>query len=845
MDFLKTNGLAGLTAEQARERLAAEGYNELPQEKRQGFLSVAKSVIKEPMLALLLACVSIYLVLGDRQEALVLLGSILLIIAITIFQENKTEKALAALKSLSSPRALVWRDSQYQKIPGREVVRGDIILLNEGDRVPADGVVLENNNLMVDESLLTGESLAVKKITGQAKDALDKPGGRESAFVYSGTLVISGQAVFFVKTTGLSTEMGRIGGLLGGIEEEKTPLQKDFTRAVKVIFYISLFLCLSALVLTGLSSGNWLAGFLAGLTLAMAILPEEFPVVLAIFTSIGAWRLSKRKILVRHLSAVENLGAATVLCVDKTGTLTMNEMEIQEIMPFKEETIMIAAATKQADDKIRSLIKMAAWASRRETFDPLEKAIRKMRRKFCRGENIYRGLTYRQEYPLSAGLFAVAHAWEKKDGRSVAYSKGAPEAMAELCHLSEKVKHDLEEQTKQMAGRGLRLLGLAQVEFSGALPENIRDFKWKFVGLLGFHDPVRPGVAEAIQECYDAGIAVKVITGDYQETGLNIAQQVGLRNSQEALTGFDLERLAAASLPEEIKRIDVFARMIPENKLQIIRALKSAGELVAMTGDGVNDGPALKAADIGVAMGKRGTDVARETSDIVLMNDDFPSLVKGIKEGRRIFDNLKRVAVYLVAIHIPIAGMVFIPLLLGWPILFFPVHIMFMELIFDPICSVVFEAEGADKNIMKRPPRRIGQSILNKHTLLVAGIQGATVLAITVLVYKYVLTAGWTESAARTVTFATLIFANLLLVLANRSWSLGFFQSFFKKNKVLWPVIAAAFLFLGLVIYIPALQNMFGFVGLNGKVLASSFGAAAISVLVFEILKFWQRKKIA
>ena len=836
--------IKGLTGAEAQKRLEEGGYNELPQEKSRQFWGVLRDVFKEPMLVLLLVCTIIYIFLGDTREALILLGSIIIIIAITVIQENKTEKALAALKNLSSPRALVLRDGEHQKIPGREVVRGDIVFLNEGDRVPADGTVLENNNLSVDESLLTGESLAVKKKIGDPEEPLDRPGGRESAFVYSGTLVISGQATVLVKTTGVATEMGRIGSLLGGIKEEKTLLQIDVARIVKVIFLVSIFLCLLALGLTVASSGHWLDGLLAGLTLAMAILPEELPIVLVIFTSIGAWRLSKSKILVRRLSAVENLGAASVLCVDKTGTLTMNEMKVAAMVSSDKKGILNELVLDKKNKDAVNLIKFSALASRRETFDPLEKAIRDLRRKLCRNENIYQDLSYRREYPLTSGLFVVAHAWEKEKGGFTVYAKGAPEAIMDICHLTERVRNEIEAEIKHLAENGLRILGVATVNSTKVLTEDVREFKWNFAGLIGFADPVRPGVAEAIMECYDAGIEVKVITGDYSETGLNVARQIGLKNSAKAMTGSGLDQLAAGSLAEEISRTSVFARMVPENKLQIIRALKETGALVAMTGDGVNDGPALKAADIGVSMGKRGTDVAREASDIVLMDDDFPSLVKGIKGGRRIFDNLRRAAFYLVAIHIPIAGLSLLPLFFGWPIIFTPVHIMFMELIIDPICSVVFEAEEADKDIMRRRPRRRNSSILGGRSLFTALIQGFIVLIITGTVYGYTLAIGWEEAAARTITFSTLIFANLLLVLANRSWTLNFFQSMAKHNKALWPIISACFVFLFLAIYLPYAQDVFGFSKLSIKSIGISFGVALISIVMFEVMKFSQRQKL-
>ena len=827
------HGFVGLSATEAQRRLKDEGYNELPREKQRRFFKVALDVLKEPMLVMLLICTAIYFFLGDVQEAFVLLASVVIVIVITVYQENKTEKAIAALKSLASPRALVLRDNNYQRVPGREVVRGDIVFLNEGDRVPADGILLWNNNLNINESLLTGESLAVTKTSGGSETPLPRPGDSPAIGVYSGTLIVSGQGLALIKAVGKNTEMGRIGALLEEIKEEKTPLQKSFARAVKIIFSVGIILCCIIIILTGFFSGDWLAGVLSGITLAMAIFPEEFPVVLAVFTAIGAWRLSKNSILVRQMNAVENLGAATVLCVDKTGTLTMNEMRVSKI--FSADRLQ--AAAERLSDSNRETLRIGALASRRETFDPLEKAIRDARRHVYKGENIYAGLIYKKEYPLTDKLLAVAHVWENEK-EILAAAKGAPEAVMVLCGLSAAEKESLEIQVKELAGSGLRVLGVARADFSSdSLPDNIQGFNWRFLGLLGFMDPVRPGAAQAVKECYEAGIDIKMITGDYSETGLNIARQISLRNNRQALMGIQLADFSPAILAQEVDRTDVFARMVPEDKLRIIRALKDKGHIVVMTGDGVNDGPALKAADIGVAMGSRGTDVAREAAGIILLDDDFSSLVKGVKEGRRIFANLKKTTTYLVAVHIPIAGLSFLPLLFGWPPLFFPVHIMFLELVVDPICSVVFEAEPADRDIMKRPPRAAKETILNRRSFLLALGQGLTILAVCTAVYVYGFISGWEQITVRALTFATLIFSNLFLVIVNRSWLMNFFQAIVKKNHVLWPVMLFSLLFLGAALYIPALRNIFQFSALSGWELGTVFGIAFLPAFILEIVK--------
>ncbi len=847
--------LSGLTSGQARERLMAEGYNELPREKERHFWQLAWNIIQEPMLLLLLACGLIYVVLGDLREALVLLFFVFVIIFITIYQESKTEKALAALKSLASPRALVLRDSHYQRIAGREVVRGDLVFLNEGDRVPADGILIWNNNLAVNESLLTGEALSVQKEAGHQDSDMRRPGEESQICVYSGTMVVSGQGLAFIKAVATATEMGRIGQLLGGIKTENTLLQKDIKRLIKYVSIIGLSFCLAVIAVSFMFSGNLLRSFLSGLTLAMSILPEEFPVVLAIFLSIGAWRMSRRQVLIRKLSAVESLGAATVLCVDKTGTLTMNKMKIKQIWLADDEAdsdlnqgaLMgriydIAPADNSA---LREILKIAALASHQETFDPLEKAIKELKRQVFLKENIYHGWRHQREYPLSSSLLAETNVWENQDEGWLVASKGAPEAIMELCRLADDQKDDLHAQVKKMAQDGLRVLAVAAaIAPAQDLPESPRSFTFKLVGLLGFMDPVRAHAADAIQECYEAGITVKMITGDYPETGKNIAGQIGLANPEEALTGAELQSLSDKELSRAVKHINVFARMVPENKLQIIRALQKSRHVVVMTGDGVNDGPALKAADIGVAMGSRGTDVAREAADIVLLDDDFSSLVKGIKEGRRIFDNLKRAIVYTLAVHIPIAGLTLIPLILGWPIILFPAHIMFLELIIDPSCSVVFEAEPADLNIMKRRPRNSRQSILNRSNLFISFIQGLSILAVVLAVYKYCLIFGFDDASARTTAFTTLIFANLLLILTNRSWRSNTFIILFRQNKALWPIVGGALLFLALTIYTPFFRGIFSFARLGWEIVLLAFAAALLSLSIFEIMKVFHRTEL-
>lgn len=835
MNSTPPKNLKGLTSGEAQERLKLEGYNELPTENNRRFFKLVFDIVKEPMLLLLISGGLIYLVLGDIQEAIVLLISVFFIIGITIYQENKTEKTLAALKNLASPQALVWRDNDYQKISGREVVREDLIFLNEGDRVPADGELTWSNNLALDESLLTGESLPVER------DALASK--VEDKKVYSGTLVTSGQGLFYVKNIGRQTEIGKIGKLLSSLEDGKTFLQKDFTRLTKAVLIVGIFLCLIVIFLNLLAGVGLLPSFLSGIILAMAIFPEEFPVVLMIFLSIGAWRLSRHQVLVRKMSAVESLGAATVLAVDKTGTLTLNKMKVSQVYLSEHKSNEPLEVSLHDNNLFKEMLRFGALASKLQTFDPLEKAIKELKRSIYKKENIYQDYALIKEHPLTSDFFVFANVWERRqDKKLLICAKGAPEAIISLCHLGKNEENNLSDQILRMAKAGLRIIGVAVSE-PKTINENIKDYPFKFIGLLGLADPIRPGVSEAIAECHEAGIKVKMITGDYPETGRNIAEKIGLKNFSMVLSGQELAQLNPDQLREKISEINVFARMVPVNKLDIIQALKANQEVVAMTGDGVNDGPALKAADIGVAMGRRGTEVAREAADIVLLDDNFSSLVKGVREGRKIFDNLKRAMVYIIAVHIPTAGLSILPLIFGWPLILFPAHIVFLELIIDPICSILFEAETADRDIMKRPPRNYRQSILNWPSFVISFIQGGSLLIVISIAYAYYLNQGWGADQARTISFATLIFANLLLVFANRSWTKNFFVSFKKKNSALWPIVIFSLAFLVLVIYQPFFRHIFKFTTLSWELLGQAFITAVLPVLLFELIKIIGQKK--
>ncbi len=839
---------AGLTEQKVANRLKEEGYNELPSSKPRSIFTIAFEVIREPMFLLLLACGVIYLILGDLEEALVLLGFVLVVMGITLYQERKTERALEALRDLSSPRALVVRDGEVKRIPGREVVRDDILVLAEGDRVPADAAILSCTSLSTDESLLTGESAPVRKVACEEvipETAL--PGGDDLPFVYSGTLVVQGQGIACVRATGPRTELGKIGKALQTVDIEVTPLQRETGRLVRYLACSGIFLCALVIIVYGLTRADWLNAFLAGITLAMAMLPEEFPVVLTIFLALGAWRISQKNVLTRRVPAVESLGAATVLCVDKTGTLTINRMSVTRVFARGGFYSFKNHGSEPLPEAFHELVEFAILAGQNAPFDPMERALKKMGERYLgQTEHIHRDWVLVQEYPLSRSLLSLCHVWRAPGNNDyVIAAKGAPEAIVDLCHLDEAQTAEVAKQVQIMASDGLRVLGVAKSAFKKeSLPGGQHDFPFEFVGLLGFSDPVRRGVQDSIKVCSMAGVRVVMITGDYPATAQSIAKEIGLAPPVDVITGSELDKMDDLTLQERIKSVNIFARVVPEQKLRLVNALKANGELVAMTGDGVNDAPALKAADIGIAMGARGTDVARESAALVLLDDHFSSIVQAVRLGRRIFDNLKRAIAYILAIHVPIAGLSLLPVFFKWPLILSPIHIAFLELIIDPACSIVFEAEPEDADAMRRPPRNPKEPLFGKMLLMLSLLQGLSVLGIVLAVYLVALFYGQGEKDARTLAFTSLIVANLSLILVNRSWSQSALASLRKSNAALWWVAGGATAFLVLALYVPFLRSLFRFARLHPIDLAVCLFSGILGVLWFEFLKAFRLRRV-
>lgn len=844
---LKSEKFRGLTSKQAEEKIKTEGYNLLPSSKPKNFLHIAAGIIKEPMFILLVVCGSLYLVLGDMQGGLMLLGFVFVIMGIEFYQERKTEKALDALKDLASPRALVIRDGLETRISGKNVVTEDILILQEGDRVPADATVLFSINLLADESLLTGESVPVRKSDWDGLEKKAQPGGDDLPFVFSGSMIVQGSGIARVTGTGINTEIGKIGKALESVKEEPTRLNREMGKLVQKLTITGIILCILVIVAYTLTRGNLIEGFLAGITLAMAMLPEEFPVVLTIFMAVGAWRISKKKVLTRKPSAIETLGSATVLCTDKTGTLTQNKMTVTQL--FNKIEFLSIEKANHIPEEFHEIIEYGILSSQSNPFDPMEKAITHIGESYLEGtEHIHSDWEMVKEYPLSKELLAMSRVFTFQDSNEMTIAaKGAPEAIFDLCHLPEEARKQMAVAVEELAGGGLRVLGVASAKIiTFDLPEIQHDFDFDFIGLIGLSDPIRENVKDAVDECYKAGIRVIMITGDYPVTAKNIGKDIGLKNYDECITGPELQTMTDVELGERIRNVNVFARVIPEQKLKIVNALKKNNEIVAMTGDGINDAPALKSANIGIAMGEKGTDVAREASSLVLMDDNFSSIVAAVKMGRRIFDNLQKALGYIFAIHVPIAGLSLIPILLGdFPLILWPVHIVFLELIIDPACSIIFEAEKEEKNVMSRPPRNINEPFFGAKKILFSCLQGVSILIIVLAIYFIGLYFGHSPDKVRALAFTTLIVSNIAVILTNRSWTRNIFEIIGTANHAVKWVIGGAIVFLLMALDVPFFRNLFKFERLHFDDILICTIAGLSTILWFEIYKLYHlRKKI-
>ena len=843
-DRLTTTGLSESAAQQ---RLTEDGPNVIGGRSRPPTLTVALDALREPMFIMLVAGGGLYLAMGKLSDGLLLLSFVLVVIGSTILQRRRTEKALDALRQMSSPRCLVIRDGKEIRISATELVCGDLIILGEGDRVPADALLRQSTHLSIDESLLTGESVPVSKTPSAETVELGEPGGDHTSSLYGGTLVTSGAGLAEIVATGERTRVAAIGTALTSIDSDRSPLQKETDRLVRWLASAGIVACVAAAIVYALTRGGspdaWREGGLAGIAMAMSLIPEEFPVVLTVFLAVGAWHMSKRNVLTRHIPAIESLSAMNVLCVDKTGTLTRNQLQLAHLADMTHEVNL--AAVDNLDSRFSMLLSTAFSATKPQSKDPLDKAIRHAAERLIDvTDSEQHALLH--EYPLTATRPAMGYI--RHDGAmSVRLaSKGAPEVIAHLCAFTEQQKSELHAIVSRLGEQGLRVIGVAQASGNVDTPyvDLHTDFgPLEFLGLLAFADPLRTEVPQAVADCRDAGIRVVMITGDYPKTALAIARQAGIvaLDHPSVLTGADMDALEDGELAEAVQQHDVFARVRPEQKLRLVKALQARGNVVAMTGDGVNDAPALKAADIGIAMGQRGSEVAREASDLVLLDDAFPSIVAAIRQGRKIYDNIKKASIFIIAVHVPIAGLALLPLLdSAAPLILLPIHIVIIEMIIDPTCALVFEAEQPDRNLMKRPARPLDQKLFSLREVTLALLQGLSVFVACTVVYEVSAPTNGYE-VARTLVFCTLISSLITLVYFNRSWSASLREVLARRNPALYAVTAFAVICLILSLFVPIVRDRFSFAIITLDQLFWSALIGVASLLWVEIVKAKRR----
>lgn len=825
----------GLSRHAARKRLEEFGPNEIPSRVRGGHFARFTKILREPMLFLLLAVAIVYLFSGDTSEGIALTFSAFLVIAISFYQDFKSERALETLRDLSSPRALVIREKQESRIPASELVPGDLVVISEGDRVPADGALIHSSNLQIDESMISGEAFPVGKDIGDQRNENQSIDDDQSR-VYMGTLVVGGMGLLLVDKTGLRTEMGKIGASLTEIDSEETFLGQEIRRIVLVFGWTGGLLCFSITLIYGIVRSDWIAGILAGMATAMSLLPEEFPVVLAVFLAIGAWRLSRVNVLVRKSSSIERLGAITALCVDKTGTVTHNKMRVAAVAT--RHSVIDVPLASSADSNIDELTMWSLFASHPQSFDPMEQAIRSLAS--ARGKATA-GFEIVSVHPLTRDLLATCLVWKSEGAVDfIAATKGAPEAVLSLCGVSGEQANKILRQAHTLAGRGFRLLGVGRARIS-KIYDSQTEIPFEWLGLIGFEDPVREEVPRAMSLCREAGIRVYMMTGDYPETARIIAEKAGFELTHKVLTGSEIESMPDDDLSDCLNGVRVFARLRPEQKLRVVKLLRARGEVVGMTGDGVNDAPSLKQADVGIAMGARGTDVAREASDIVLIDDNFASIVAGVERGRSIFANLKKSINFLISIHVPLAGLAFFPILFGWPMLLLPIHIALLELIIDPTCSLLFEAQDSDADLMKRPPRRKGERLLSARDFWRCILEGLLILFPALLLYRHELRVHENVELARSVSFLFLGFCIIGLIVADiTAGNIGRIVRFLASHSNFSILVVLSILLLVLV-EVPLVSQFFHFsvLALDDFVRAASFGFG-----FFVAASIWNRMEL-
>ncbi|CAN1567869.1 MgtA Cation transport ATPase [Spirosomataceae bacterium] len=824
-----THQIKGLTDQEVLTSRAKNGTNQLIFKKENGLWNVVKRLAKDPMVLMLLVASIIYFISGKTADGIFLVSAILFQSGISFFQDARSTNALEKLKDFIIAKTKVIRNGKTTEIKSEELVVGDAIIVEEGTAIPADAIIVQSNDFSVNESILTGESLAIEKNTDNNQ-------------IFKGTHVVGGLAIAEITAIGNNTSLGKIGKSLESIEEEKTPLEKQIANFVKKMVLTGGVVFLIVWGINYYNTREILNSLLQSLTLAMSILPEEIPVAFTTFMALGAWRLMKSGIVVKQMKTVETLGSATVICTDKTGTLTENVMDLAKIYDFEADSVFETNQTLTETNKI--LLRTAMFASEPIPFDPMEVAL----------HNAYISTTKSderphfkiiKEYPLGGTPPMMTHVFENKVGDIIIAAKGAPEAIMQVSGITDEEKTNIENAINSFSAEGYRVLGVAEaISKSKDFPQKQQEFKFEFKGILAFYDPPKKNISKVLSNFYDAGINVKIITGDNEATTVSIAKQIGFEGYEKHISGKDLMLLSEKDLAKKVMETQIFTRMFPEAKLRIINVLKNQNEIVAMTGDGVNDGPALKAAHIGIAMGKKGSEIAKDAASLILMNDDLSKMVKAVAMGRKIYTNLKKAIQYIISIHIPIILTVFIPLALGWiyPNIFSPIHIIFLELIMGPTCSIIYENEPIEKNTMKLKPRPLSDTFFSWKELTTSIIQGLFITAGTLGTYQFALSQNLGENITRTMIFTTLVIANVVLTLVNRSFYFSIFTTLKYKNNLILLIIGITLGLTGIILTVPIISTFFQFQKLSLAQLGFSILIGSVSVLWFELVKLWKRK---
>jgi Ca2+-transporting ATPase len=820
----------GLSDDEIHASRARYGYNTIGDQSHRGVFHIVKGVITEPMFLLLTVACIIYFLTNTYMEGFVMLGAIFLVSGISLFQEVRSENALKALKKLTEPKAKVVRNGTVTEILTEEIVVGDIIQVEEGNVIPADALILQSNDFSVNESILTGESFSV---------ARDRNEGNNQ--IYYGTLVVAGSAIAKVNAVGAKTEMGKIGKSLESVKTVKTPLQEQISSFVKYMAALGIFLFLIVWGINYLNSKDIIHGLLHGLTLAMSVLPEEIPVAFATFMALGAWRLMKNGILTKQLQTVESLGSATVMCIDKTGTITKNKMNLARIYDYKKDKVIDVGDIHE--NSYQKIIAYAMWASEPNPFDPMEKAIHNAYEKTTELD-LRKEYSMIHEYPIGGIPPLMTHIYENEKKDRIIAAKGAWEGLISHSQLSREEIEHITSHAHELASEGYRVLGVAHASHLGYdFPKQQEDFHWQFLGLIALEDPPKNNIKEVFKRFYRAGIKLKIITGDYPETTLSIARKTGFQGMDQFLRGEEIISMSKEELRRKVVEVNIFARMFPDAKLKVIEALKAEGEVVSMTGDGVNDAPALKSAHIGVAMGKRGTETAKRSASIILLNDDLNSMAKAVAQGRRIYANLKKAIQYIISIHIPIMLTVALPLLLGWKYsnIFSPLHVIFFELIMGPTCSIIFENEPIEQRLMNQKPRKMTDTFFSFHELSMSIIQGLMITLGVLIIYYFAMKAGYPESVVRTLVFTTIIMSNVFLTLENRSFYYSIAKTIKYSNRLVPLIIVITLSLLILFLTIPAMRRIFDLGVIDVSLFFISAGTALLSVIWAEAYKWYRR----